>query len=239
MPTLGFQLRFEFNCIGLYQLCIVKGSIMTLSYKFIIDFNYIHFHTILLFLCSCLSLTVPKYSPSFMPFQCVCPRSFAQVMWRYLCNAFRGTWRPEVGHNLWSCFSDAVSIQCFEMGSVTGLELTKWTRLAGERVLETCLSVPHPAERTVCATMQLTLYMCSGDWAHGLLVAQPAFHRWRPDRQPSCLSFKCKLCISQVWICLSSSTWSLACDVIPPLFMTTPSYITLHSLYSSHLLMGT
>lgn len=35
------------------------------------------------------------------------------------------TWRPEVGQNLWICSSDAVSIMCFEMGSVTGLEFTK------------------------------------------------------------------------------------------------------------------
>lgn len=93
-------------------------------------------------------------------------------------------------------------------------------------------------EDSVChhATDPLYVFWRLSSWPPCCTASVP---QMGPDLQPSCLSFKCKLCISQVWICLSSSTWSLACDVTPPLFMTTPPYITLHSLYSSRLLMGT
>lgn len=92
---------------------------------------------------------------------CVCMFICVQGVCRSICSCMQGHLEVRGWSKPWNCSSDAVSIMCFEMGSVTGLEFTKWARLAEQRVPEIHLSVPLRAKRTsVCPHKSGFVFVC-------------------------------------------------------------------------------
>lgn len=143
-------------------------------------------------------------------------------MWRSVCTCMQGHLEARRLPQPLDLFLRCCLHPAFETGFVTSLELTKWTKLAGEWVLEILLSVPLPAKRTVCA-IQLTLYMCSGDWAQSLILEKSMLYRWNQltSLHVLVLNVNFAYCRSEIGF-LVLPPWSPTCDIIPFLFMNSP-----------------
>lgn len=167
---------------------------MTLSYKFIIDFNHIHFHTIPFLPCSCLSFTFPNS----LPVSCL----FCVSMSTFLCSGYvkvcvhmhAGALGGQTFATTSGFVSQMLSPSCIWDRVCHQLRAHQVDK-AGWRMSprDTSICASPCQEDSVCYTTD-PLYVF---WR---LSSEP--HSWKvnalqmePAHQPSCLSFKCKFCI--------------------------------------------